>query len=453
MKKLSLRSMIQEQEIKNKIHLARRSVFFTHFNELKKCSLEKQLDQLFKKSNPILMKYDLPEFDLKEYRTKSGEEKRAIQKKWRNDVLNLNNAWLHKMTHDDTGLVEMMTYFWHGHFACETNKNPYLTLNYNNVLRENALGNFKNLLLGVAKSPAMVNYLHLKQNKKGKPNEDFARELMELFTLGRDNGYTEADIIEVARCFTGWSIDKNGKYMFRKNIHDYGEKTVFGKTGTFSGEDVLDMILDKKECAHFIASKIYRFFVNDELNNKHVELLGDALFDANYDIKAMMRFLFEADWFYESKGKLIKSPVRMIVEFAKMFELELVDHSLYRKSQAFLGETLFDPPNVAGWPGGTKWIDTSRLAFRMRIGSVFTNKGILQWDSGEEIDAQKQKMGGKKLNLSESINWKRFWKNNEGIEIYDLLISVNNAALREALNNKTELTVTQLISTPDYQLA
>ena len=318
---------------------------------------------------------------------------------------------------------------------------------------ENALGNFKNLLFAIAKSASMINYLHLKQNKKGKANEDFARELCELFTLGRDVDYTEQDVSEIARAFTGWRTDDFGKHIIIEKQHDSGEKTIFGKTGNFGGEDVLNMILENRHTSDFIVTKVYRFFVRENINQRHIEELSKVFFESNYNITTLMKHLFLADWFYESKGQLIKGPIEFMVGLGKIFELKFPHRKAIEGIQHYLGQVLFDPPNVAGWAGGRQWIDASRFALRLRLGSLILNRGYVMDELNPELDemiAKKQKK--KDFKFYETIEWDAFWKKNKDTNIFDLLIRNENNELKENHNEADVKTIIHLISTPDFQL-
>ena len=190
-----------------------------------------------------------------------AEEKQMIRKQSVQDIAKLNIRWLDEMTTSDAQLLEKMSLFWHGHFASKT-VNILYDQALLNVIREHALGNFRDLLMNVSKSASMIQFLNNNQNKKSHPNENFARELMELFTIGRGN-YTETDVKESARAFTGWGANLQGGFDFRPRQHDDGVKTFFGKTGNFSGEDILEILLVQKQTSVFITRKIYRFFVND----------------------------------------------------------------------------------------------------------------------------------------------------------------------------------------------
>jgi uncharacterized protein (DUF1800 family) len=214
----------------------------------------------------------------------------------------------------------------------------------------------------------MLLYLNNQQNRKAHPNENFARELLELFTLGVGH-YTENDIKEAARAFTGWSNDLEGGFYFNQDQHDFGEKRFMGRTGTFNGEEVIDIVLSEEQCARFIVTKIYKEFVNAEVDAGIVEHLATSYLESKYDTTKLMRDIFVSDWFYdgENVGTKIKSPVELLAGVKKMFEVQFDDDSVWITAQEALGQTLFYPPNVAGWPGGRSWIDNTTIVLRMKL--------------------------------------------------------------------------------------
>ena len=205
-------------------------------------------------------------------------KRKKIREQSREDLKNLNIRWLDEMINSEAQLREKVALFWHGHFACRV-VNSFFQQELLDVVRANALGSFKDLLRGVSKSAAMLQFLNNQQNKKQHPNENFAREVMELFTLGRGN-YTENDIKEAARAFTGWGYNVGGDFVFRKNQHDTGTKTVLGKTGNFDGDDIIDILLEQKKTALFITKKIYKFFVNENIDAEKVDWLGNRFFQS-----------------------------------------------------------------------------------------------------------------------------------------------------------------------------
>lgn len=284
------------------------------------------------------------------------------------DMEGLNVAWLKRMAETQAPLLEKMTYFWHNHFAT-SEPIGWLMQQQHNMLRQNALGSFRTMLHAVAKDPAMLLWLNNNENRKDAPNENFAREVMELFTLGEGNGYTENDIREAARTFTGWTSNRKGEYELKTDQHDDGEKTVFGKKGKFGGEDVLDALLANKQTAKYVTRKIYRDFVSETIDEARVQTLADEFFASNYDITKLMKSIFKSEWFYSDEiiGCRIASPVELIVRYMKLTGVQFTDEKKLVDLQRLLGQVLFFPPNVAGWKGGRAWIDSSSLLLRINM--------------------------------------------------------------------------------------
>ncbi|HEY2347685.1 MAG TPA: DUF1800 domain-containing protein, partial [Puia sp.] len=305
------------------------------------------------------------------------EEKQMFRKQSVQDISRLNIRWLDEMTTSEAQLLEKMSLFWHGHFATRT-ANILYDQALLNVIRENALGNFRELLMNVSKSAAMIQFLNNNQNRKSHPNENFARELMELFTIGRGN-YTELDVRESARAFTGWSATLQGGFDFRPRQHDDGIKTFFGKTGNFSGEDILEILLAQKQTSVFITTKIYRFFVNDIVDDEKITMLAKEFFESGYNIRALMISIFTSSWFYDQKniGCQIKSPVLWLVGFRRQLPLEIQNQQVQIILERLLGQVLFSPPNVAGWPGGKHWIDRSSLMLRMEMPQIVFRSDLI----------------------------------------------------------------------------
>jgi uncharacterized protein (DUF1800 family) len=303
----------------------------------------------------------------------TAEERKQRQQLSREGIRQLNLIWMHSMINSSAQLREKMAFFWHGHFACRT-QNLLHQQQLINIIREKALGNFGDLLRAVSRSGAMINFLNNQQNRKDHPNENFAREVMELFTMGREH-YTEQDIKEAARAFTGWSALPSGEFVFRRIQHDTGVKTILGKKGNFQGEDVLKILLEQKETAQFITRKLWRFFVSDIPDETKIEKLALDFYQSGYQIMPLLESIFLSDWFYVERhiGSLIKSPVELIVGFRRMIPLELQREDAVLLLQRALGQVLFYPPNVAGWPGGKNWIDSSSLLLRMRLPLLLTS--------------------------------------------------------------------------------
>jgi uncharacterized protein (DUF1800 family) len=284
------------------------------------------------------------------------------------EIADLRYWWLRRMALGPRPFQEKMTLFWHGHFATSFEKVriPYFHWLQNETLRQNATGNFNALLIAIAEDPAMLIYLDAADSHKGHPNENFAREVMELFTLGEGN-YTEQDIQQAAKAYTGWGLSQDRlHYQYHAGNHDEGPKTVFGQTGNFTGEAVLGMICAKPECARFIAKRIWRFFVQDNPPEACVEALAGVLQKTNMDLKQTMRTLFRSKEFYapEVVRSQIKSPVQWLIEATHQLEAPLPTQPMSLVMLRQLGQELFQPPNVKGWDGGIAWITTNNLLDR-----------------------------------------------------------------------------------------
>jgi uncharacterized protein (DUF1800 family) len=405
------------------------------------------------------------------------EQRKKLRQQSREDLKSLNLVWLTQMVDTGQQLREKMSLFWHGHFASR-NLNILYQQQLLDIIRQNALGNFGDLLREVSKSAAMINFLNNNQNRKDHPNENFAREVMELFTLGRGN-YTENDVKEAARAFTGWGVEISGEFKFRPFQHDSNEKTVLGKSGNFDGDDVISILIENKQTARFITRKIYRYFVNDTVNEEQVEKLANRFYQSNYDISALMKDIFSSDWFFDANniGSRIKSPVELIVGIRRALPMKIENESVQLTLQRLLGQLLFYPPNVAGWPGGKNWIDSSSLMLRMRIPQMIFASDELAMKPKDDDD---QMMGmqdrpaakgyGKRPGqiIAASVDWNTYFKEFEQVPRERLITEIANTLLQvpdgvsESLLNKyidasgresfIKTATIQLMSTPEYQL-
>jgi len=309
----------------------------------------------------------------------TDEERKAFRAQQAREAIALSGWWTQEMLATPSPLTERMTLFWHNHFVSAQPKVRIARLMYrqNVTLRANALGNFGTLLHAIARDPAMLVYLDGVQNRKGSPNENFAREVMELFTLGEGH-YGEADVKEAARAFTGYSIDREtGEFRFRPVQHDYGVKTIFGQSGRFDGDAVLDLLLARPETAEFIVAKLWREFVAPEPDAKEVARIARRFRAANYDIKAALAGILTSDAFYASanRGTLVKSPIELVVGTLRQLELEPADATAFAFAAAAMGQNLVAPPNVRGWPGGDAWINASTLLARKQFLDRLTRAG------------------------------------------------------------------------------
>jgi uncharacterized protein (DUF1800 family) len=385
-------------------------------------SPEKALKYLFKdaeKINALTVVDEESQMALKKNRFRkmldmkglSAEEIKQQIKDYREQLTDLNFLWIKSMASGESMLREKMTLFWHGHFACRL-RQPLTTQIQNNVIRQNALGKFSDLLLAVSKDPGMLQFLNNQQNKKNSPNENFAREVMELFTLGRGN-YTEHDIKEAARAFTGWSSNLQGEFVFRANQHDDGQKTFQGKTGNFKGEDILKIILENPKTSTFICTKIYRYFVNENVDNQIVEKMAKRFRSTDYDIADLMEYVFKSDWFYlqENIGTRIKSPVELLVGLQRNFGIQFERKQSVLFIQKALGQILFYPPNVAGWAGGKSWIDSSTLMTRMKLPEIIFKDSEITFHPKDDGDVNTENLSKKLKQMQASINWADFQSN------------------------------------------
>lgn len=408
------------------------------------------------------------------------EERRNLARMQREAVRDLNIYWLKEMITSPAQLREKMAFFWHGHFASR-NQNVFYNQLLLHAIRENALSDFGTLLKEVSHSASMLYFLNNQQNRKGRPNENFAREVMELFTLGRGN-YTESDIKEAARAFTGWTANARGEFIFRKNFHDDTEKSFMGKKGNFNGDDILSMLLENKQTARYITQKIYRFFVNEIPDATIINNLADKFYKSNYNISKLMEDIFTSNWFYNEKniGAKIKSPIELLVGIQRMVPMQLANDNALMQLQKLLGQQLLYPPNVAGWPGGKSWIDSSTLMTRLRIPQMFTDRDELNLTPKQDDDQQMgRKADGtanvpaaaKKKNaytINAKINWPQYISKYKDVKRDELipaikknLLQVNTPGLENALNNTIDTTsreayiktvTIQLMSTPEYQM-
>jgi len=324
------------------------------------------------------------------------------------DLVDLHNLediqtwWLYRMLHTSRPLQEKMTLFWHGHFATSQYKvnNALFMHQQNETLRKYALGNFKDLATGMAKDPAMLIWLDGNTNRKGAPNENFARELMELFTLGIGN-YSEDDVKAGARAFSGWNLNvAQGRFVFNKNQHDDGEKAFRGLNGNLNGDDVIANVTADPATAKRLASKLFAFFAYDNPEPQVVQPFADLYLKSNFEIKPVVKAILLSDAFYSDKAYTdhVKSPVEYVVGTVKQLGGQVRERALAPALRQ-LGQELFNPPNVAGWPGGPAWLDASTVANRFNFGGLLAAavKNAPSPNGGGYIDPESfvQKLGSK----------------------------------------------------------
>jgi uncharacterized protein (DUF1800 family) len=305
-----------------------------------------------------------------------------------NDPVDLRGWWMHRMLRGGPQLREKMTLFWHNHFATSISKiqKPTLMYKQNELLRKHALAKFRPFLLEMSKDPAMVLWLDGNNNIKAKPNENYAREIMELFSLGVGN-YTEKDIREAARAFTGWHTDGQ-KFTFNAEQHDDGEKAVMGKKGKLDGGDIVKILLDQPAAARFLVRKLYRFFVSEfeQPSDKFLKPLSDAFRESDYDIAALMKTMLSSRHFYSEYAyrKRIKCPVEFVLgcvlctgtTYNPKRNIGVTPRAMVSRLE-LLGQHLFAPPNVKGWEGGKAWLNTATVIARHNFAHALCISGRL----------------------------------------------------------------------------
>jgi uncharacterized protein (DUF1800 family) len=296
----------------------------------------------------------------------------------RRQMRKIQHWWIRRMIESPRPLEEKMTLFWHGHFAASYRsvENSYHMFVQNETFRRHATGNFGDLLFAIIRDPAMLAFLNQNQSNRNKPNENLARELMELFSLGVGN-YTERDIKEGARALTGFTF-RDDEFVFNRANHDPGTKTILGKTGRLDGDDFVTAILERPECAAFITRKLYRFFAADYPTGRPeidapaagaMREMARDLLAARYALRPVLRRLFMSEHFYDPAllGEQVKSPAVLVVGAVRSLNTPARDLDILADAMNLMGQNLFFPPSVAGWAGGRAWINTSTMFVRQNI--------------------------------------------------------------------------------------
>ena len=300
--------------------------------------------------------------------------------------------WLYHMINTQRPLEEKMAFFWHHVFATGNSKvdnDNHLTAQVK-MFREHGMGNYGELLLRIAKNPAMIYWLDNNENHKRSPNENWGRELLELFSLGVGN-YTEKDVFECARAFTGWTLGPKiprvpnhrffFQFEFRPEEHDFGEKTFLGRTGAFNGEDIIQIILEQPACSRFIARHLYNFFVADEAqvpawdiepprDPAAIDLMAKTLVDNNYELKPVLRLILNSDFFKQALFQKVKSPIEVVVGTLRLTgDLQGITRALVpaAKESDYMGQSLHNPPSVEGWHTGPDWINSGAVVNRINF--------------------------------------------------------------------------------------
>jgi uncharacterized protein (DUF1800 family) len=412
------------------------------------------------------------------------EEKRQIQqaanKVRQTRFLELRGWWLQRMARGPRPFQEKMVLFWHGHFATSAEKvqNPYYMWRQNELFRRLATGNWELLLNETGKDPAMLIWLDQAQSRKEHPNENFAREVMELFALGEGH-YTEHDITEGARALTGWSLDQdNQMFVYRPHIHDDGEKTYLGRTGNLDGDDVIATIVEQPQAARFITAKLWNYFAGQMPDEQLNEALARVFRANGNNFKPFLRVMFRSEEFYSDDivRNQVKSPVQWLIGSVRMLECDLPPTLVSWGMLRQLGQDIFAPPNVKGWDGGVTWITTNTLLTRYNDAQSLV-QGTLPQLNASDFAKKAGGEGGQRLEKAfqrirmGGVNVEKILTPEERADKSTIVASLQHRlfattlhenqqeALQEFLDSKTKMsdadiaeTIRLMMSTPEYQV-
>ncbi len=305
----------------------------------------------------------------------------------------IQSWWLKRMVETRRPLQEKMALFWHNHFATSIEKVrfPLFMYQQNMLFRKYALGNFREILLEISKDPAMLIWLDSNSNRKGAPNENYGRELMELFTLSFGN-YTEQDVKEAARAFTGWYLNREGQFFFNAAQHDNGIKTFLGHTGNLNGEDIIDILAKHDATAHYISKKLFSFFAYPEPESSVVDHFAQIYLKSNYSIKAVVEAILRSDEFYSDRAFFaqVKDPTQFMVGSLRLLGGTTKTNNAVGAMRR-MGQSLFDPPNVKGWDGGLVWITTTTLFERFNFAPLIETSTTDAASKFNPVETIKQK--------------------------------------------------------------
>lgn len=425
---------------------------------------------------------------LRKIRDADPEARRKLvqeeQRNQRQNLVQLKYWWMERMAKGPRPFQEKMTLFWHGHFATSAEKvrDAYLMWQQNDLFRKHATGYWLELLIATGKDPAMLIWLDQAQSRKEHPNENFAREVMELFALGEGH-YTEKDITEGARALTGWTYDRlNQEFVERPRIHDEGSKTILGQTGDFNGDDFLRIIVGQPQAARFITAKIWNFFAGEDPSAELTTALAELFRKSGGNFKPVMRAIFQSEEFYADNiiHNQVKSPVQWLVGSVRMLERDLPGPFICFGLTRNLGQDLFAPPNVKGWDGGLSWITTNNLLSRYNEAAILVQgdpqmlraalNGVGGFGGAAQAgNALQNRMRGARL---ETVDVEKILTTEERSDKNKLVAALERRLLQGKLRGKQEQTLREfldsqttlddaairnairlMMSTPEYQLA
>ena len=377
----------------------------------------------------------------------------------------LRHWWLRRMVESPRPLQEKLTLFWHGHFANQDSvvQNSYTMYRQNQLFREHAAGNFGGLLYGIVHDPSMIRFLDNNKNNKGEPNENLAREIMELFSLGLDQGYTEKDIAEAARALTGYNYDDStGAFRFFREKHDTTDKTIFGKTGPWTGDDLVRLILEKPETAQFISRKLWEFFAYPEPDGATVDHLAAVLRANKYAMEPMLKNLFLSEEFYSQRaqGNQIKSPVELVVGILRDLGVKQIsNYGVLDDAVQQMGMQLLEPPDVKGWRYGRSWISSQRLLVRYNAAADLI-RNVTQPGGQKGVDVLAFLEKGKCENAADAVDYlaktclQRPLTDSKRKELIALLGDLPSdwEQRRAEINEKLRTVLVLLLSMPEFQM-
>lgn len=435
------------------------------------------LENFLKESFSVPFDSNLPDFlasspknliELKDFKQKikdaSPEEKKQLNKDNKEINLEMKSWWLNKMIESDFPLKEKMTCFWHNHFVATHQKVKvnYWIFQHNQILRENAFGNFKELTKKIVKSNAIVFYLDNKDNKNGKINENLSRELLELFTIGIGN-YTEEDIKNGAKGLAGLGLGEN-EAVYHKRDQDNDPIEYFGKKGVFKIDEMIDIIFEQKNIPYLITRKILKWFIYDDPNEKLVTYYGNYFRSVNFEIKPLLTKIFTEEYKKNNAGSKIKSPLEYSMQLIAELNVALKDMQYLSKFLNQQNMDLFDQPNVKGWDGGKSWITPQVYMQRNNLGYLlsngkFINRKVLNGadnvenNKGKEISTQLKWTSGSNLEIIKELTDRLLFevdadsqKDFESILKYDFNANAQNA------NQAVLRLFTAMIKLPEFQL-
>ena len=366
----------------------------------------------------------------------------------------LQRWWLQRMAYTTRPLQEKMTLFWHGILTSSfkiVGKGPYM-VEQNRLFREQGMGRYDDLLKVISRDPAMMIYLDSRSNKKAAPNENYSRELMELFTLGIGH-YTEEDVRESARAFTGWQFRRKTGFYLNAKQHDTNPKTFLGRTGNFDGDDIVDIIMEQPAAAEYICTRLWTFFAYPDPEPEVIEHLADVFRANDTEIRPVVRAMLESDEFYSSRARaaLVKSPVELAVGAVRALGIE-TDFRPLNKPIEQMGQALFVPPNVAGWPGGVTWINSSALLQRINMANALAEARAtrLRFAPSGLIKGQGLGESAEIVDFFGDLLFSGGLRDTDRDVLIAFLDDLNGSALN--LNQKVRNVVYLMLASPDYQV-